>query len=594
MEEKVSARNEKISTLVHGSSTISHNGSARPGSELDCRSGIPLSKREDLKQAFTAQNLEMPGAGAPLALTKKIQHVAVQQSQPFHVSQAQTITPPQPSSLPANIVPVHIVSDDGNVKIAAKKGRFTIIEAPIKKEQQAGLIATGIHVPVASKNQQLTQQQIVQLPSQQHAQHHGLAQKNDLLMIQAQSASIVTPQPQIVKVTSASIIEQPSHNGNGTLPNTLIQQGLPVQQQQVLNMQRSVEIGNVNRNDTITDPLIPVPERKGRFIVTKAADSNPALHVRANSFGATQDQINHLRTTNVQQKQTSRINNQLSINSGSHQMAPSRHGSDGHPTTSTSGGYMNKGLPPPVPKVPKVSAVDRINASVTSGGISKGGLSSAVPGGMGKMFHFLDQLKLEVVEADKMIKTLQNDVKFLRGKNKELEARCNESEIRYMEEKASREESDAKIRSLKKRLKEMKEQKETKSQVTMTSSATSIPMPPIMHHGESGVLITESQPFEFSMANGKKVEGRNKVSTTQEAQKRVPSKSQFVRGVGLKAVAATERSTSEPLLNLTSIGIGGTSTNGLSTSSPSEMPMEDAFSDLSASIENAFDSLATF
>lgn len=418
MEEKVSARNKKISTLVNGGhdpkfSQANHNGGiARPGSEFDSRSGIPHSKNEDTKPVHATQTLEVAGASPQVAPMKHPQHVPVQQSQPFHVvSQAQTISPLQPSSLQANIVPVHIVSDDGNVKIAAKKGRFTIIEAPIKKEQAAGHIATGINVPVASNNQQLAQQ-VVQLPFPQYSQHHGIAQKNDILINQAQSASVATSQPQIVKVTSASIVEQPSHAGNGTLPNTLIQQGLPVQQQ-VLNMQRQVEIGNVNRNDTIIDPLIPVPERKGRFIVTKATDTNPTLHIRANSLGATQEQINHLRTSNVQQIQTSRINNQTSISSGSHQIVPPRHGSDGHSISSTSGGYINKGLPPPIPKAPKVSAVDRINASVTSGGISKGGLSSAVPGGMGKMFHFLDQLKLEVVEADKMIKTLQNDVKFL-------------------------------------------------------------------------------------------------------------------------------------------------------------------------------------
>jgi hypothetical protein len=35
------------------------------------------------------------------------------------------------------------------------------------------------------------------------------------------------------------------------------------------------------------------------------------------------------------------------------------------------------------------------------------------PSGMGKAFHFLEQMKQEVTEADKLIKSLQSDSKFL-------------------------------------------------------------------------------------------------------------------------------------------------------------------------------------
>ncbi len=45
-----------------------------------------------------------------------------------------------------------------------------------------------------------------------------------------------------------------------------------------------------------------------------------------------------------------------------------------------------------------------------------------------------------------------------RGRNKELEARCNDYEKRYAEEKASREEGDARIKALKRRIKDLKEQ----------------------------------------------------------------------------------------------------------------------------------------
>jgi ribosome assembly protein YihI (activator of Der GTPase) len=49
-----------------------------------------------------------------------------------------------------------------------------------------------------------------------------------------------------------------------------------------------------------------------------------------------------------------------------------------------------------------------------------------------------------------------------RGKNKELESRCNDAEKRLAEERTSREEAEAKVRSLKRRLKEIKESSGTK------------------------------------------------------------------------------------------------------------------------------------
>lgn len=49
-----------------------------------------------------------------------------------------------------------------------------------------------------------------------------------------------------------------------------------------------------------------------------------------------------------------------------------------------------------------------------------------------------------------------------RGKNKALEAKCNDVEKRLAEERTCREEVEAKARSLKRRLKEMKELSSTK------------------------------------------------------------------------------------------------------------------------------------
>ena len=50
-----------------------------------------------------------------------------------------------------------------------------------------------------------------------------------------------------------------------------------------------------------------------------------------------------------------------------------------------------------------------------------------------------------------------------------MEARCNDFEKRYAEEKASREEGDARIKSLKRRIKELKEQQHHQQQQNSTS-----------------------------------------------------------------------------------------------------------------------------
>jgi hypothetical protein len=83
------------------------------------------------------------------------------------------------------------------------------------------------------------------------------------------------------------------------------------------------------------------------------------------------------------------------------------------------------------------------------------GVGSTV--GLGKVFYFLEQMKCEITEADRNAKSLQKEVKFLKEKNKELEAKSRDMEKRWKEEKANREVAESKSRQLKKRLKEVKE-----------------------------------------------------------------------------------------------------------------------------------------
>jgi len=73
-------------------------------------------------------------------------------------------------------------------------------------------------------------------------------------------------------------------------------------------------------------------------------------------------------------------------------------------------------------------------------------------GSSGNMFHFLEQMKLEVVGTEKLIKSLQIDNKLLQGKNKVLEAKRIESDRMYVEERSARESVELQVRELKKQL----------------------------------------------------------------------------------------------------------------------------------------------
>jgi len=87
---------------------------------------------------------------------------------------------------------------------------------------------------------------------------------------------------------------------------------------------------------------------------------------------------------------------------------------------------------------------------------SKGVGSTA---GLGKIFYFLDQMRSEVTEADRTIKSLNTDMKCLRDKNKELESKLRDMEKRWMDEKAAREMAESKVKSLKKKARELRELK---------------------------------------------------------------------------------------------------------------------------------------
>lgn len=180
---------------------------------------------------------------------------------------------------------------------------------------------------------------------------------------------------------------------------------------------------------TVVPNVLPIPPHplQVNIPVDVNAQGPPITHVRAPSFQSldstsTPVGMNPIIAQNMQCniQGESNLQHPLSVpmvpnpHLQPHGMSPMQHQMNGN---------INPHAQSKPPKVPKqvtttAAGVERINAS--SGISQKGGLSSAVPGGLGKMFHFLTQLKNEVVEADNLIKSLQSDNKFLVSKKTDI------------------------------------------------------------------------------------------------------------------------------------------------------------------------------
>jgi hypothetical protein len=76
-------------------------------------------------------------------------------------------------------------------------------------------------------------------------------------------------------------------------------------------------------------------------------------------------------------------------------------------------------------------------------------------GGVGKILHNLDSLRQEILDADKSMTSLQSDNRCLRNKNKELEAKISNLEKRLAEEKSLRRTAEAKLQTLRQKVKEL-------------------------------------------------------------------------------------------------------------------------------------------
>ena len=105
-----------------------------------------------------------------------------------------------------------------------------------------------------------------------------------------------------------------------------------------------------------------------------------------------------------------------------------------------------------------------------------------------------------------------------RGKNKELEARCKDSESRYLGEKEAREESDAKVRALKRRVKELKESAQKIDDSTESNSQTIIS--PTHTQVTSEVLATKVNDSEQNRSGHIVVNGTLGLEQPHSTQRR--------------------------------------------------------------------------
>ena len=294
------------------------------------------------------------------------------------------------------------------VMVAAQLGRFSIIQdVPTdsstggETSQVQGLNASII-TEEGSLNHQVQQQQVGMNPSMNASQH--LTQN----------------------------LAQPLIAGTAEQANRMISASAP--------SSRVIQSGAVMPPSpiTMTPAGRPGTKIKGRFIVSTSADTGGTKqHVRANSVGASPDQIQQMRAS-IGGQQLNHPQQVAPLPPSQQQgvqikQAPVQPGQqtvhtqvvDGQTTIGIYSAQTvhNTGALPPLEYVhPSGAIIPQIALGnkppmtpkpPNSGSVSKGGLSSAMPGTMGKMFHFLDQLKMEVVEADKIVKSLQSDVKVL-------------------------------------------------------------------------------------------------------------------------------------------------------------------------------------
>jgi len=300
------------------------------------------------------------------------------------------------ASIPIQIVPASAVD---NI-ITEKKGRFSIIssKANISPVPSNSPRQEDPHQPANQSHHTVPVQILLQQPSH-NAAHLTTEQLGGLngSHLQNQPNTSLPPPPQLPEYCTP-----PNPQPKSVQVQVPISPARTIQGQSILNANFQSN-QYLHQNQPQHHQAVPVKQRKGRFIVSNATNQERG-HVRTSSAGNIPSEYSQpvlypgFLPVSQQTPHTSQNPSHVAQNS------------PGLQTSVNSNHSQVCGTPP---LAPSTTAAERINSAACTSSSGKGGLSSAIPGGIGKMFHFLDQLRLEITEADKMIKSLQSDVKFL-------------------------------------------------------------------------------------------------------------------------------------------------------------------------------------
>ena len=139
-----------------------------------------------------------------------------------------------------------------------------------------------------------------------------------------------------------------------------------------------------------------IVQKKGRFIVSSSSEINATQPKNTLEAVPQQQKLptQHVPIQATQEHQSVRVNDQAGIPATGQSTAK----------TMSIGSSSSSSV---------CSPSDRTTAASILSNMTKPGRLSGAPSGMGKAFHYLEQMKQEVSEADKLIKSLQSDNKFL-------------------------------------------------------------------------------------------------------------------------------------------------------------------------------------
>ena len=368
-----------------------------------------------------------------------------------------TVTSAQP------ITTVSIVPGMKRAVVAQKKGRFNVLKDPIISPSQ---IMTGTTIPTqqgaantivtSSGIQPSSDEPVLNITSMKASKSHDSLQH---VMGRSNSPKAIKA---VNKNTNTPIITAEPLKGTDIISNLQT-----CTSASSINTQCSAIPTHVSSNGTkSTQPSVT---KKGRFTVSSASQPNtsnkaPSVQSRSSPIlveGTSSTKANIKATDNVKQNTStpvlkpnqSFISQQHSLpNSETHQhhttvITTTQHVQANYMVSEPSNlsqsvqqressSKMQKGVPLTSNGISASNmASSKSNASLHSqissdstlslksnGTIPKQqnfsalkgpGLSGAIPGGMGKMLHFLDQMRFEATEADKFIISLQKDMKYL-------------------------------------------------------------------------------------------------------------------------------------------------------------------------------------